>query len=57
MKNIYSIYLIENISLLILAGFLSWYFKSFWGLVPLIFYNTGFRKTNKEGDHANKRAD
>lgn len=38
-KIVAFVYLIENIVILTLCGFLCWYFKSFWGLIPLLFLN------------------
>jgi hypothetical protein len=42
------IYLIENIAILILCGFLCWYFKTLWGLIPLLFTNTRIRVNQEE---------
>lgn len=47
---VYIVYLVENIAIFILTGFLCWYFKSFWGLVPLLFINTMRSKRNNTED-------
>lgn len=31
---------LENIFLILLAGFLCWYFHNFWGLVLILFLNS-----------------
>jgi len=54
MKNkdntIYKVYIIENVTILILAGFLCYIFKSLWGLLPLVCLNTGVKTRSNDDE-------
>jgi hypothetical protein len=47
-KTLLIVYLIENVSIIVLCGFLCWYFKSIWGLLPLLFMNTRLTKQSQK---------
>lgn len=56
LKLVVIVYIIENVSILILCGFLCWNFKSPWGLIPLIFMNTGLKRVKaEEGENNGKQ--
>lgn len=52
-KWMYIMAYLENIALIILAGFLCWFFKSGWGALVLIFSNTVKNKVNSTDEDKN----